>query len=78
MPFSISKNQNRLKKVYPLLYLDALYVNAKAVAADLKPIYHAATLEEAEMALDAFAARWDELYPFSDPTYSECPHNRPE
>jgi len=37
--------------------------DAKAVAADLKPIYQAATLEEAEAALDAFAAKWDDLYP---------------
>ena len=37
--------------------------NAKAVAANLKPIYQAATLEEAEAALDAFAAKWDKLYP---------------
>jgi transposase-like protein len=37
--------------------------DAKAVAADLKPIYQAATLEEAEAALDAFAAKWDALYP---------------
>jgi putative transposase len=36
---------------------------AKAVAADLKPIYQAASLEEAETALDAFAAKWDEAYP---------------
>jgi transposase-like protein len=37
--------------------------DAKAVAADLKPIYQAATLEEAEAALDAFSAKWDALYP---------------
>jgi putative transposase len=37
--------------------------DARAVTADLKPIYQAATLQEAEMALDAFAAKWDELYP---------------
>jgi transposase-like protein len=37
--------------------------DAKAVAADLKPIYQAATLEAAEMALDAFSAKWDDLYP---------------
>jgi transposase-like protein len=37
--------------------------DAKAVAADLKPIYQAATLQEAEMALDTFAAKWDRLYP---------------
>ena len=35
----------------------------KAVAADLKPIYQAATLEEAESALDTFAAKWDEQFP---------------
>ena len=35
----------------------------KKVAADLKPIYQAATLAEAEAALDAFAAKWDATYP---------------
>mgnify|MGYP001796930099 FL=1 len=35
----------------------------KAVAADLKPIYQAATLAESEAALDAFTAKWDEAYP---------------
>ena len=35
----------------------------KAVAADLKPIYRAATLAESEAALDAFAAKWDTAYP---------------
>ena len=35
----------------------------KAVAADLKLIYQAATLEEAEAALDAFGEKWDETYP---------------
>ena len=35
----------------------------KAVAADLKPIYQAATLAESEAALDAFADKWDETYP---------------
>jgi transposase-like protein len=37
--------------------------DSKAVAADLKPIYRAVTLEEAEMALENFAAKWDALYP---------------
>lgn len=37
--------------------------DARAVASDLKPIYQAATLAQAEMALDAFAAKWDQLYP---------------
>lgn len=37
--------------------------DSKAVAADLKPIYQAATLEEAEAALDAFSVKWDALYP---------------
>lgn len=36
---------------------------SRAVAADLKPIYQAATLEESEAALDAFAHKWDETYP---------------
>jgi len=35
----------------------------KAVAADLKPIYQAATLAESEAALDAFAEKWDAAYP---------------
>lgn len=35
----------------------------KAVVADLKPIYQAATLAESEAALDAFAQKWDEVYP---------------
>ena len=35
----------------------------KQVAADLKPIYQAATIEEAERALDAFSQEWDDLYP---------------
>lgn len=36
---------------------------SKAVAADLKPIYQATSLEAAEAALDDFAAKWDEHYP---------------
>jgi putative transposase len=35
----------------------------KDVAADLKTIYRAATVEQAELALDAFAAKWDARYP---------------
>ncbi len=35
----------------------------KQVAADLKPIYQAATVAEAEDALAAFAEQWDETYP---------------
>ena len=34
----------------------------KTVAADLKTIYRAATVEEAEMNLDLFAETWDESY----------------
>jgi putative transposase len=37
--------------------------DCRAVAADLKPIYQATTLADAEAALDAFAAQWDETYP---------------
>jgi len=35
----------------------------KAVAADLKAIYRAATLAQAEQALEAFAQKWDKKYP---------------
>ena len=35
----------------------------RAVAADLKPIYQASTVEEAELRLDEFAAKWDGTYP---------------
>ncbi len=37
--------------------------DSKAVIADLKRIYQAATLLEAESALDAFAQAWDAKYP---------------
>lgn len=37
--------------------------DSKPVARDLKKIYQAATVEEAESALDAFAQAWDEKYP---------------
>jgi putative transposase len=35
----------------------------KEVAADLRPIHTAATVEEANTALDAFTAKWDQAYP---------------
>jgi putative transposase len=35
----------------------------KEVAADLKAIYQSITIEEAELALEAFAAKWDKKYP---------------
>jgi putative transposase len=35
----------------------------KEVAADLKPIYRAATSEEAQQRLEAFAEKWDRKYP---------------
>jgi putative transposase len=35
----------------------------KAVAADLRPIYQASTVEQAGQRLDGFAAKWDETYP---------------
>ncbi len=37
--------------------------NMKAVAADLKAIYRAISLEQAETALTAFSEKWDNLYP---------------
>ena len=41
----------------------------KAVARDLRAIYAAATLEEAEQALECFADRWDEKYPAISPAW---------
>jgi len=39
------------------------YKDRKAVAADLKTIYTAATESQAEQALVEFAERWDKQYP---------------
>lgn len=39
------------------------YKDRKLVAADLKPIYTAATEDQARMALDSFASKWDKKYP---------------
>jgi putative transposase len=41
----------------------------KAVAADLRAIYAAATLPEAEHALERFAERWDTQYPTISPSW---------
>jgi putative transposase len=41
----------------------------KAVAADLRAIYGAATLGEAEQALDRFSERWDRRYPAISPSW---------
>ena len=43
--------------------------DSKAVARDLKTIYQAATVEEAERQLDAFAQKWDEKYPTISKTW---------
>ena len=42
---------------------DVVDKDSKAVAGDLKKIYNAATLAEAETALHEFASVWDEKYP---------------
>lgn len=39
------------------------WADRKQVAADLKPIYKATTVEEAEAHLEAFAQKWDDKYP---------------
>lgn len=39
------------------------YKERKEVAADLKTIYEASTIEEAELALDVFAKKWDKKFP---------------
>ena len=41
----------------------------RAVAADLRAIYGAATLTEAEQALERFAERWDTRYPAISPSW---------
>lgn len=41
----------------------------KAVAADLRAIYGAATLLEAEQALERFSERWDDKYPAITPSW---------
>ena len=41
----------------------------KAVATDLRAIYAAATLSEAEQALERFSERWDEKYPAISPSW---------
>jgi len=41
----------------------------KAVAADLRAIYAAATLLEAEQALERFSQRWDDTYPAITPSW---------
>ncbi|WP_334468808.1 IS256 family transposase [Arsenophonus sp. PmNCSU2021_1] len=42
----------------------------KAVAADLRAIYGAATVDAAESALEAFSAKWDEKYPTISPSWT--------
>ena len=39
------------------------YKHRKQVAADLKPIYQASTVQQGELKLDEFAAKWDGVYP---------------
>ncbi|MGZ6590285.1 MAG: IS256 family transposase, partial [Solirubrobacteraceae bacterium] len=39
------------------------YKDRKTVAADLKPIYRAASRDAAELALESFAEKWDRRYP---------------
>ncbi len=47
----------------------------KAVSAELKRIYQSATEDEALLALDQFAARWDEKYPHISRTWRHHWHN---
>ncbi|OOZ75312.1 IS256 family transposase, partial [Solemya velum gill symbiont] len=44
----------------------------KAVTADLKRIYQSVTEEEALLALDQFAERWDEKYPQISRSWRNC------
>lgn len=47
------------------------YQERKEVAADLKPIYTAATVEEALLALELFAEKWDARYPLIAKSWRE-------
>ncbi len=47
------------------------YKDRKGIAKDLKTIYQALTVEEAELALQAFAEKWDRHYPSISKTWSE-------
>ena len=49
--------------------------NRKIVAADLKTIYGAKTTEEAELALDAFAKKWDKEFPSISKSWRDKWHN---
>jgi transposase-like protein len=57
----VHKGRNSLKYVP--------WKERKAVAADLRAIYGAATLPEAEQALERFAERWDTEYPPISPSW---------
>ena len=47
----------------------------KPATADLKRIYQSVTEEEALLALDAFAERWDEKYPQISKSWRSCWNN---
>lgn len=47
------------------------YKDRKAIAKDLKTIYQALTVEEAELALQSFAEKWDRHYPAISKTWFE-------
>jgi putative transposase len=50
--------------------------DSQAVVRDLKKIYQAATVVEAEQALDAFAQAWDEKYPTIAKMWRRAPGSR--
>lgn len=47
------------------------YKDIKQVVADLKKVYTAVTLEEAEANLETFAAKWRKQYPSSVKSWEE-------
>ena len=57
IPCNFYLHQNR----YSLAYVS--FKDRKALVADLKTIYRAASVEEAEHHLEAFAEKWDSRYP---------------
>lgn len=49
--------------------------NRKLIATDLKSIYNAKTIEEAELSLEDFSTKWDKEYPSISKSWREKWHN---
>lgn len=67
MPSAALRLEFRAYLAYQLTYVP--WKERKAVATDLRAIYSAATLLEAEQALEQCAERWDAKYPAISPSW---------